>query len=313
MVCGESEAYTIMNHIYRKKPFWSVCGPFLIFMGIEMAVQTIAEMFIMIPYVSEMLAKNISENGSVIPTEDVMEVVEKTVEVMVAHQVEIAAVCALCTLPLTIFLFRKDRKLEKQYEVAVNRKAGLLKYPWLVLLGAAFSVGFTCLSTMAEAAFYSGQYQEVQAITYAAAFPVQIICLGILAPLAEEMMFRGVLFKRYRENNSLMRAAVYSSLLFALIHNNTIQMIYGFATGLFLAYVCEKYGSVKAPIFLHMMMNCVSLVLTELGVFNWMAEQPIRMAGAAIVSAFFGSVVYVGIQKIEEKPDMPNENDSVGI
>lgn len=152
MVCGESEAYTIMNHIYRKKPFWSVCGPFLIFMGIEMAVQTIAEMFIMIPYVSEMLAKNISENSSAIPTEDVMEVVEKTVEVMVAHQVEIAAVCALCTLPLTIFLFRKDRRLEKQYEVAVNRKAGLLKYPWLVLLGAAFSVGFTCLSTMAEAA-----------------------------------------------------------------------------------------------------------------------------------------------------------------
>ena len=48
-----------------------------------------------------------------------MEVVEKTVEVMVAHQVEIAADCALCTLPLTIFLIRKDRRLEKQYEVAV--------------------------------------------------------------------------------------------------------------------------------------------------------------------------------------------------
>ena len=300
-----------MNRVYRKSPFWSVCGPFLIFMGIEMAVQTIVEMIVMIPYMAQLLASSMKEGSQSIPTEDAAEVLNQVLTVMAEHQVEIAALCALCTLPMTIFLFRKDRKLEQTYQVPVNKKAGMSKYPQLLILGAAFSVGFTCLSAMAEIAFYSEQYQEAQTIAYAVGFPVQILCLGILAPLAEEMMFSGVLSKRYRENNSFSRAAIYSALLFALIHNNTIQMIYGFVTGMFLAYVCEKYGSILAPVFLHIIMNTVSLIFTEAGVFNWLAAEPFRMACAVILSAFFASVVYVLIQKIEGKPEPkepPTEN-----
>ena len=102
-------------------------------------------------------------------------------------------------------------------KMCIRDRAKWNAYPQLIVLGAAFSIGFTCLSAMAEIAFYSESYQESQAIAYAAGFPAQIVCLGILAPLAEEMMFRGILFKRYRENNRFFRAAVYSALLFGLI------------------------------------------------------------------------------------------------
>lgn len=292
-----------MNRIYRKSPFWSVCGPFLIFMGIEMAVQTIVEMIVMIPYMAKLLAEEMRAGGQAVPAEETAAVLNQVLTVMAEHQVEIAALCALCTLPMTIFLFRKDRKLEQTYQIPVNKKAKWNAYPQLIVLGAAFSIGFTCLSAMAEIAFYSESYQESQAIAYAAGFPAQIVCLGILAPLAEEMMFRGILFKRYRENNRFFRAAVYSALLFGLIHSNTIQMIYGFVTGMFLAYVCEKYGSIWAPICLHSMMNIASLVLTKLGVFNWLATEPMKMAFAVIFSAFVASVVFVRIQRMEEKPE----------
>ena len=80
---------------------------------------------------------------------------------------------------------------------------------------------------------------------------VQIVGLGIVTPLAEELMFRGVLFGRCREQMGFYRAAIWSSLFFSMIHGNMIQMVYALALGMFLCYAYEKFGSLKASVLLH--------------------------------------------------------------
>ena len=297
-----------MNRIYRKKPFWSLFGPILIFFGIEMAAQFLAWWMVLI--FNQDFLKLLMEGMLSAQQIDFEEINNQALQIFSKYQVGVMGVTAFCTLPLTVLLFRKDRKLEKTYQVPVNKKASGKKYPQLAVLGLAFSVGFTCLAAMLEVVFYSEQYEQAQVISYTASLPVQLICLGLIIPLAEEMMFRGVLFKRFREYTGFKKAAVYSSFCFCLIHGNIIQMLYGFVTGMFLAYVCEKYGSMIAPAFLHIVMNLCSLILTEVGVFNWMAMAPIRMGAAVVVSACLISVVFVCIQRIEEKPEQPGNSGS---
>ena len=111
-------------------------------------------------------------------------------------------------------------------------------------------------------------------------------------------MFRGILYKRFRERQGFWYSALWSSLLFSFMHSNTTQMIYTFLLGVLLAYLYEKFGSFRAPVVLHILLNTGSVVFTELGVFGWLAGSPVRMAGAVISGAFLCSVMFVLIQRM---------------
>ena len=129
---------------------------------------------------------------------------------------------------------------------------------------------------------------------------MQIVGLGIITPLAEEMMFRGVLFGRCREQMGFYRAAIWSSLFFSMIHGNMVQMVYALALGMFLCYVYEKFGSLKASVLLHITINMVSLIATKAGLLTWLCMSPGRLAFGVIGCAFVGAVVFVNIQKCSD-------------
>ena len=132
---------------------------------------------------------------------------------------------------------------------------------------------------------------------YSADFVVQIIVFGFVIPIAEEFMFRGVLYQRYRETRGFYYAAIWSALFFSVTHTNTVQMIYTFLLGILLCYIYEKFGSMKAPIMLHVVLNLGSLIFTDIGVFNWLAREPFKMAVAVIISTFICAACFVWIQR----------------
>ena len=67
---------------------------------------------------------------------------------------------------------------------------------------------------------YDEQYQQTAESMYSASFPVQLLVMGVVIPAAEELMFRGVMYKRYREKRKFWYAALWSSLFFAVTHTN---------------------------------------------------------------------------------------------
>ncbi len=304
-----------MNKNPESKQFWRLCGPILLFWMIEFFARFIIEIVVLIPHVGEIIDESIF-SGSLTQSEIMnlaLENTQKIGDVLQRYQVEIVGVAALFTIPLTLTLFLMDRKKEILQQIPQNKKAGIGGYIGVVALGAAVCVGMNCLSIMTNLAFVSNEYQEVSDTFYSASIPIQFIFLGFIVPLTEELMFRGVMFRRYRENNSFIRAALYSSLLFGITHGNVVQFIYSFLLGIFLAYVYEKCGSFKAPVVMHVTANMLSLGLTAAGGFNWLSANPVRMGGAAVISAFLGSVIFVYIQKIDEKPDgmEPPKEDKV--
>lgn len=291
-----------MNRIHRKSPFWSLAGPLLAYLAIQWIVQLAIVMVISLPYMADAYA-DLMQSGAerLLSMQEIMETytaaMEPAFEVVVQYQVEIAGAAALGTLILTGILFAKDRKLEKACGIAVTEKKEISIYLLIFILGVAGCIAATCLMTMAQLAFYDSQYQQTAQTLYAAGFLMQAAVLGILIPVSEEMMFRGVLFKRFRERQGFWYSAVCSSVFFAFMHTNVTQTIYAFLLGLMLSYLYEKTGSIKAPVLLHIVLNSGSVIFTELGVFWWLGADPMRMAGAAIGGAFICSVVFVSIQR----------------
>lgn len=295
-----------MNNKFIKNPFWYLFGPILSYWLIGFAVKFIAELVVLMPHTVE-LVHEIFATG-VTSQEQFMQMFMsksgKLFELLIQHQVEILALGALFTLPVTLYLFRSDRKREIAFNIPQNKKAKPVKYIQLIVFGIVACVGLNALVFMSSIALYSPKYQETAQTLYTPAFPVQLICLGIIVPLAEEMIFRGVLFKRVRLIGSFKKAAMFSTLLFSMTHGNIVQLIYTLILGMFLAYVYEKYGSFKAPVLLHMIVNITSLVLTETGGFDWLSAKASRLAVVTILCAFIGSMMYVLIQRMDERPEI---------
>ena len=291
------------NKIYRKYPFWCLAGPLLGFLAIQGAVRFAIQFAMELPYALQAYAgimRDASAGGAV-SMEEIMEAylqaMEPALQLISAHRVEIAAAASLATVILTGILFAKDRKLEKKAGVILPEKARAGRYWMLAVFGFAGSLAATCLMTMMQAAFYDSLYQQTSGETYSSPFVIQLICLGFVIPLAEEFMFRGVLYKRYRERQNFWYSAIGSSILFSLMHVSMTQMFYTFLLGLMLAYVYEKFGSFCAPLALHIFVNMGSVIFTETGLFLLLIRDPLVLAGAAIGGAFICSVMFVLIQR----------------
>lgn len=306
-----------MNQIRRRSPFWSLAGPLLAYLGIQLAVQTAAQIIIEMPYAVKAYTEVLRSSRGTVPSiqeimDSYMQVLEPAFEAVARHQVEIVTLSALGTIILTGILFARDRKMERKAGIILPERAPLTKYWTIAVFGAAGAIAATCLMAMVQMAFYDERYQQTAQITYSAGFLVQIIGLGIVTPIAEELMFRGILYKRFREQQSFWYSAIWSALLFSFMHSNTTQMIYAMLLGILLSYLYEKFGSLRAPVLLHILLNTGSVVFTAAGVFRWLAGAPMRMAGAVIAGAFLCSVMFVLIQKMPGSVKNRNPEDESG-
>jgi len=82
-----------------------------------------------------------------------------------------------------------------------------------------------------------------------------VLRVVILAPIVEELIFRGVIFSGFQRIYSAIWAIFFSALLFALFHLNPWQLGPTFLLGLLLGFVRLRTGSLLAAIFTHALHN----------------------------------------------------------
>ncbi len=86
----------------------------------------------------------------------------------------------------------------------------------------------------------------------------------ILAPLAEEVFFRGLLFPALAKPVGVFWSAAITAALFAALHFNWVGLIPIFGLGVFLARAYHRTGSILVPIFIHGLHNALILAFTIL-------------------------------------------------
>jgi len=93
----------------------------------------------------------------------------------------------------------------------------------------------------------------------------------VLAPIVEELLFRGALYGGLRKKSKVL-AYLVSTLLFAFLHILSflsliptttlfLMMLLYIPSGIALAWAYEKSGSIWTPILLHALMNFIALAL----------------------------------------------------
>lgn len=92
-----------------------------------------------------------------------------------------------------------------------------------------------------------------------------VVSAVIVAPLAEELLFRGFLYPAIKRFTDPVFAMLCSGLLFAAVHNNLPALIPLFILGIAFAAVYEYSGSLWTPIWMHAMFNFCSIVLMLMG------------------------------------------------
>lgn len=88
-----------------------------------------------------------------------------------------------------------------------------------------------------------------------------VVAVGIVAPFAEEVVFRGVSFRGLRRRLGFFPAAALSAGLFSLAHLDLQHVLQLFVVGIVLAWTVERSGSILPGILLHAGINLTSLLV----------------------------------------------------
>ncbi|MBU3159384.1 CPBP family intramembrane metalloprotease [Clostridium frigoris] len=88
---------------------------------------------------------------------------------------------------------------------------------------------------------------------------VSIIGVIIVAPIYEEIIFRGILLKGMSKKINPFIAIVVSALLFAIVHMNIPQGINAFLLGIVLGFIYLSSKSIYLSIFAHFINNMLAL------------------------------------------------------
>jgi membrane protease YdiL (CAAX protease family) len=88
-----------------------------------------------------------------------------------------------------------------------------------------------------------------------------VAAVGIVAPFAEEVVFRGVSFRGLRRRLGFFPAAALSAGLFSLAHLDLQHVLQLFVVGIVLAWTVERSGSILPGMILHAGINLTSLLV----------------------------------------------------
>lgn len=134
----------------------------------------------------------------------------------------------------------------------------------MVILAAAIAIGMNGVLTLTELYRFSPTFQRVSEMQFDTPVWLGIISYGILAPLGEEIVFRGVVYGQLHKVLKVPYAVVLSGLAFGLFHGNLVQAVYATVIGCLLALVYEWYGTIAAPMLFHSVANLFVYVMLEL-------------------------------------------------
>ena len=104
-------------------------------------------------------------------------------------------------------------------------------------------------------------YQETDALTIRIMIALSAI---IIAPVAEEIVFRGYIYATIKRFSTRLVGALLSSLLFGVVHFNISAFIPLVFLALVLTLAYELSGSIWAPISIHALFNASTILFQEM-------------------------------------------------
>ncbi|MEE8599736.1 CPBP family intramembrane glutamic endopeptidase [Euzebya tangerina] len=193
---------------------------------------------------------------------------------------ELSILLGLLLLILTTLGWVAVRSAAAEVPRGIRRAFGVKQIrprDFLVGIGyglAAFvviQIGFgTLLTVLIEAS--GGEVPEVQqevqtSVVGDGLLPLIVaFSVAVLAPLGEELWFRGVLYQALAKRVSGWPAIGLSGLAFGLTHGELLVVVLTFPLGMLLAWMLRRHGTLVVPIMAHAVFNLIGVALLRAGV-----------------------------------------------
>ncbi len=179
---------------------------------------------------------------------------------------------------LTIFLFLKLRWTPVSPSWMQTR-------PWIVLTWSVLLALGTIIPSerLVEVLQMEMPEQMMKMFEEVMKKPIGYVVIGILAPFAEEVVFRGAILRKILGMMDEKRhwvAIAISALVFGLVHLNIPQGIHAFLIGLLLGWMYYRTRSILPGILFHWVNNSVAFIM-----FHIMPQ----MADGKLIDLFHGN------------------------
>ena len=208
---------------------------------------------------------------------------------------------SLAAFPFLLSYYRQDQKSRgawKYREYFRMMRINLVDFLWMFLIGACFAIALNNLFGMMHLSDYSVSYTEIAKTFYTGRLALEFLALCVVIPIVEELLYRGIVYKRAADWLGVRYAVAVSAVIFGLIHMNLVQFLYAALFGLLLAYFVEVTGNLTGAIAAHMAANLTSVLRAETRVFAFMDRS---LAGQVLVTVILVLVAVVGIFRIWKK------------
>jgi uncharacterized protein len=117
--------------------------------------------------------------------------------------------------------------------------------------------------------------------------------VSVVAPIVEELIFRGLIFNGFRKNYNGFVAVVMSALLFSLFHLNPWQMPATFVLGLLLGWLMLRTNNILVAILGHSINNTLVLLMVTYG--DKIHENSIYLLEKEKFLAFSGMIMVISL------------------
>ncbi|MBQ8822153.1 MAG: HAD hydrolase-like protein [Lachnospiraceae bacterium] len=290
---GELHAF-LLREEERPKPkgffqvMWPFLYPFLLFILIRNVVDTGVLMFF----------KNISGMLTGKLAQWLLFYDEATGEATGLTGNATAIMSALSCIVAIFFVRDMAKKLLQRTKedmfLAHLRPEPPITYGVATLVTVAAVVGLNVLLEVMGVTDKAAAYQNMLADVYSASLPIGLICFGIIIPVVEEILFRGIIYNILRRRAKITVAMIISAFTYGMYFMNYIQGVYAFVMGCLMVYMYEYFGSFAWPVIVHVLSGCLVYLLT----YTPLVNSPLYSLPVCLVC---GICVFVGLRLLDRK------------
>ncbi len=294
---------------------------FILFLGLQSLVAAGVQTAVMFAASTEYITDYFNENGidiSSLPTEEYTAIIEQLAPQVESLMLEAAydvdynliSVISSCLTVLALFIIAKCKK--RRFADHTSTYFDSLKNPRVyAVIPAALGLQSVIIFIINIIPFPQSvidSYNELYSFIGESPLWLEILSVVVLAPIVEELIFRGCIHSRLRRAMKPLTAALISAFIFGAAHGHIISVTYAFLLGLVLTYLYEKYDTVTVPILFHMAFNG-SNYLPIMTSESTLPEILITVGVSAAIFAICAYIVISGPPKKSKEQKETEESD----
>lgn len=291
--CGshKREEEKTVEPYFRLQRLTRILYPPILYLGIMYLVQVIIYIYCTFFY-----AKELDERVTV---SDTYTFVEKVQQLIMEHAGLVTMISASIGAIVFIYIYQKDRKVvfgqqKLSSVVKITVSDFKLYHTGMMILAAIFAnAGLSRLFSYLPNTI-TGHYQKTSAALLGGNFFLQALCVALIVPVTEELVYRGLVCERMRVAFGEWIAIISQALIFGFFHFDLLQGLYAAMIGMFLGYIYVKYDNILYCILIHGVANMTALIMSANIVSEWISSHGI-VNGIVMAAELVLGIIFVKI------------------